>query len=184
MTTARSRLLQSSSQISANFRCDNCHVTINQIRWAQCNKCHIFDLCYECGVPGYKLLPATCDNHRKYHRSHNLNDPIDSEDIQMISIEEAETYADESLDARMKEVFQRIMDAKKIQNDYDMSIVMHILEKKRAASEVPPSELASMILGYCMQAYDTNICVLSLDGGGKRIKFFCIERFYSCVVSR
>jgi hypothetical protein len=102
----------------------------------------------------------------------------------MISIEEAETYADESLDARMKEVFQRIMDAKKIQNDYDMSIVMHILEKKRAASEVPPSELASMILGYCMQAYDTNICVLSLDGGGKRIKFFCIERFYSCVVSR
>ena len=171
MATTRPPLLQSSSQISANFRCDNCHVTINQIRWIQCNKCHIFDLCHECGAPGYKLLPGTCDHHREYHRSHNLDDPIESEDIQPISIEEADTFADQSLDSRMENAFQRVMDAKKIENDYDMSIVVHILEKKRAASEVPPPELSSMILEYHTQGCETNVRVLSLDGGGKMIQF-------------
>ena len=84
----------------------------------------------------------------------------------------------------MEKAFEHIIDAKKIQNDYEMSIVMNILQKKWAASEVLPSELSSMILEYHMQAYDTNVRVLSLDGGGKIIEYPDIERCFSCVAFR
>ena len=178
MATISSKLLKSSSQISTNFRCDNCHITISQIRWSQCSKCHKFDLCHECAAPGYKLLPATYDNHKKYHQSHNLNDSMASEDIQSISVEEAETCAENERDRRTQEEFQRIMDAKKIQNDYEMSIVTSMLKANSVPSvEVPPSELCSMIVGYHTQAYETDIRVLTLDGGGKMTKFLYIKIF-------
>ncbi|CAF1573423.1 unnamed protein product [Rotaria sp. Silwood1] len=65
------------------------------------------------------------------------------------------------------------MNAKKIQSDYDMSIVMAMLKKKQTISSSPfeeaqSSEIYSMILEYHMQAYETDIHCLSLDGGGIR----------------
>ncbi|UJR18475.1 hypothetical protein I4U23_005381 [Adineta vaga] len=190
-STTSSQFLMSVSKISANFQCNNCHVTIDQVCWKQCNICNSFDLCNQCADLDYnQLLSSTLEDHKKFHTKHDLNEPT-SETIKIITIEEAETFADRDLDKRTEEEFNRIINQKEIQSDYEMSIVMGMVNKKENTllsssvyEETQSSNLNSMIAKYHTQAYRRDIRVLSLDGGGIRgympIKVLCqliIEKY-------
>ena len=165
----QSKLLEPSSQISTDFQCDNCRITIDQVSWKQCNQCHSFDLCGQCEQINYdELIPIVLDNHKQYHKKMHLNEMITSQDITSISIVEAEAEANQDLDVRSEAEYQRILKQKRIENDYEMAIVMNMLQQKQNPISTESSDVHSMISGYHIQASQTNIRILSLDGGGIR----------------
>jgi hypothetical protein len=168
-----SQLLEQSSQISTHFQCDNCGVTIDQTSWLQCKICKMFDLCGSCANLEYsKLLTRALHEHQQLHTSTGENELIFADCLESITIDVAEKYAEENPGTRREEADQYIINAQQIKNDYELSLAMGILkgmENTSSSSEVDDkkrTQLFKMIADYHIQAYERNIRVLSLDGGG------------------
>ncbi len=148
-----SLLLKSSSQISTCIRCQNCGMIIDQVSWKQCTICKKFNLCDECESCPYNTLErATLHNHIEFHKNIGLNDPITGENMQSVLV----TTGSEDVETRAQE-FCRIMEDKKIQNDYDMCVVTGMLKQMKnrslgASEQEQQHQLGSMIVAYHTQA--------------------------------
>jgi hypothetical protein len=59
-----------------------------------------------------------------------------NQSLTSISIVEAEPWANRDLDARTEIEFKRIVNQKRIENDYDISIVMDMLKEKRRSTTI------------------------------------------------
>jgi len=134
----------------------------------------MFDLCDECEAHGYNNLPSrTRDKHRKLHIDNSGDRQITDDCMKPILIEEAEKHGKEDRVGLREKELDRMQEKKKIENDYDISIVMSKLKQIRNASSSTTSEkeqelhFNAMIAEYYMKAFERNIRVLCLDGGGK-----------------
>jgi hypothetical protein len=159
------RLLLSGSQISTHFRCDNCGIQLDQVSWMQCKHCKEFDLCGRCSDPGYKLSEPTFKAHQKMHG----NIPFDQDYLTQIFVGDAEKQGEETRKNRRQREFERILKDKKIQNDFDLAVVMAKLQDPKfglSASSTQDNEVTSIVLEYNLKAARRKLHVLSLDGGG------------------
>lgn len=157
-----SRLLQPASGISTHFYCDSCGTFLDRINWMQCKLCKVFDLCADCSKAEYDQLPYdTRINHQKLHPNIVLNKDC----LRLVFVEEAETQDREARRTRREKEYERIVEEKAIQNDYDMSVVVHKLAL--ATPLIKTDQEDSLIVNYHLRANQRNIRVLSLDGGGK-----------------
>jgi len=164
-----SRLLQPASEISTHFRCDNCGLLLNKVSWMQCKICKAFDLCDDCAKTEYgELPPETRINHQKLHS----NAPVNNDCMKLILVEEAEIGGNQARLKRRQKEYEHILEENKIQNDYEMSVVMDKLKQtalESSSSSSTPSQdnqVNSIIVRYYLKATQRNIRVLSLDGGG------------------
>lgn len=171
--------MESASEISTHFRCDNCGTTLHEVTWKQCKICKEFDLCHRCEKLDYaKLLDFVRHDHLQRHIEMSENGLITNDCMESIMVEAAERYANEVRSKKRKQELERIRKEKKIGNDYDISIVMDELEQLKCVSSLatpaPASaseedrrhELHSLIARYHLEGHERNIRVLSLDGGG------------------
>ncbi|CAF3348255.1 unnamed protein product [Rotaria socialis] len=169
-----SRFLVSSSKISTHRRCDNCGITIDFVAWAQCTYCAIFDLCPICAKLGYNNLQSIArDHHEHSHLAQSITAEINDNCFKWILVEEAEKHGTEARQRVRQSKYEQIHTEKKIQNDYDLFIVMEKLKKLENQSSTMPDEtelnqINSLIAQYHLQSLQRNINVLSLDGGGVR----------------
>lgn len=180
-----SRLLESSSQISALFHCDNCGKMVDDVNWKQCNICQKFDLCRKCGeLKNVELNPHTLSKHKSFHPN---DDPISIEKMPFVMVGDAEKVLDRNIDTINEPIFKKIMKQAKIHNDWELAIVMDALHRKEKAaaplflsslSEAELSTLNSMIVAYHIPADENTVRVLSLDGGGKMSNLFRLEYFF------
>ena len=158
-----SRRFQVASEMSTNYRCDNCGVLISQVVWKRCGLCKAFDLCTVCGDIVYDELPElTLQKHRKLHPERGIN----GNSLQLVSIEEVDNDDSTTRDKRREAEYQRIVQQKKINNDYEMFMIMNKLVKDAPSKDDPVN---SLIVQYHLRANQRNIRVLCLDGGGKII---------------
>jgi len=163
-----SRILQPASEISTHFRCDHCGLLINTVAWMQCKVCKEFDLCETCGKIEYGALSLdTRTHHQKLHD----NKPVNNDCMKSILVEEAETYGQQARIQRRRKQYERILNEKKIENDYDLAVVMDILKQTKLDLSSPSSssesnQINSIIIDYNLKASRREIHVLSLDGGG------------------
>jgi len=70
---------------------------------------------------------------------------------------------------RRQREFERILNDKKIQNDFDLAVVMAKLQDPKfglSASSTQDNEVTSIVLEYNLKAARRKLHVLSLDGGG------------------
>ena len=153
---------QSASEISTNYRCDNCGILISQFKWKRCELCKAFDLCQECGATRYSELPtSTLEKHRQIHSGTSFDE---KNSMQPVFIEDADNDPDTTRDERRQTEYERIVVDAKIENDFEMFMIMNKLKKNPLAVD----DLAnSLIVQYYLRANQRNIHVLSLDGGGK-----------------
>jgi len=157
-------LLESASEISTNFRCDNCGLQLDQIIWLQCKYCQAFDLCWECSQTEYEQLPKeTLTDHDKSHPNMSLT----KECLQEVFVRNAEIDGFTARKQRRREEYERIVAEKCIQNDYDMSVVMEKLIDD-GSIKTNDESVNSLIVNYYLKANRRNISVLSLDGGGEQ----------------
>ena len=155
------RRFKAASEISTNYRCDNCGILISQVEWMRCDLCKAFDLCTECGKITYELLPPqTLNKHQKMH----LNTFIQGNALKLVSIEEVDNVESPTRDKRREMEYQRIVGHGKIENDFEMFMIMNKLKKEAPANDDPVN---SLIVKYHLRANQRNIHVISLDGGGK-----------------
>ncbi|CAF1504718.1 unnamed protein product [Adineta ricciae] len=173
--SASSWLLESSSQISALFHCDNCGNMIDSISWKQCDKCKNFDLCRKCGkLTENQLKYDTGSKHKSFHPN---DDPVSSKNMSLVMVGNAEKELDNNIDTINEGHFTMIMKRERIQNDWQMAIVMDALHRENKSS--PPSflsslssdersKLNSMMIEYNVPKDENTVRVLSLDGGGVR----------------
>jgi predicted acylesterase/phospholipase RssA len=158
------QILKPASKISTHFRCDNCGVLLDNVRWMQCKLCKAFDLCDDCASTTYdKLSRDTIANHQKLHK----NTPITGDCLKLISVYEAETDGMQDRLKRRQKEYERIVNEKQIENDYEMSVV---IDKLKHDSPSTDNQVNSLVVKYYLKANQRNIRVLSLDGGGKRTK--------------
>ncbi|CAF1144515.1 unnamed protein product [Didymodactylos carnosus] len=165
-----------SSRVSTNRRCDNCGVSINQTSWFQCAICKEFDLCYLCKEQKIPLLADSNDKHKRFHESQKM-EYNGNEHMKLVFYQPALTP---DISKAKQQRLNRMMEAKKIKNDYEMFIVTNKLremqlEEKNASPEEQQHEieevkrqLSQMIVDYHLQSSTKNIHILSLDGGGVR----------------
>ncbi|CAF4111451.1 unnamed protein product, partial [Adineta steineri] len=190
------KLFESYTQISTDFICDNCHIKIDRIEWKRCEICKKFDLCHNCENVPYENLPKKIqDYHKSLHPKLGPNEVITS---QYMIPEEVEK-ATKDLDKNFREIIEtRLIKAlrnNRIENDYQMNHIINKLkeiQKSSLNSEVKLTsesdgttqskgitepELLALIGKYYTQGHETNINILSLDGGGTRghmsIKVLC-----------
>ena len=95
------------------------------------------------------------------------NDSITSECLQPVLV----VSASEDVEGRTQE-FNRIMENKRILDDYEMSVVTAMLYEMRhrpvsTSERAQQEQLGSMIVEYHTQAYKRTVRILSLDGGGE-----------------
>jgi hypothetical protein len=82
--------------------------------------------------------------------------------MKSVSVGIAETY-------RRQEKFDTILNRKKIQNDYDIAVVLDKLKEmthESSTNDNKTSQLGSIIVDYSSKANRQNIHILSLDGEG------------------
>jgi hypothetical protein len=121
-----SRILQPASEISTHFRCDHCGLLISTVTWMQCKVCKEFDLCNACGKIEYgELSLQTRIHHQKLH---NDNKPVNNDCMKLILVEEAEAFGQQARIQRRQKEYERILNEKKIENDYDLAVVMDRLK--------------------------------------------------------
>jgi hypothetical protein len=165
-----SRVLQPASEISTHFRCDNCGVLLDKVTWMQCSICKAFDLCDECADIEYGELPrGTLRDHQDLHTKVTKNAPVTNDCMKSVYIGDAETYRCQARNQRRQEEFDTILNTKKIQNDYDMAVVLDKLKEMTpspSTNDDKTSQLGSIIVDYFSRANRRNIHILSLDGGG------------------
>lgn len=159
-----SDLLKPASEISTNFRCDNCGFQLDKITWLQCKLCQAFDLCAECALTEYDQLPSeTLSDHQKLHP----NVDITKDCLREVFVEDAETDGFIARKQRRKEEYERIVAEKRIGNDFDMAVIMEKLIDD--GSFTKDDQVNSLVVNYYLKANQRNIRVLSLDGGGETI---------------
>lgn len=185
-----SRLLNSSSRISTNRRCDNCGITIDLVMWKQCKICHIFDLCDTCGSsPTFdyaNLLPKHRARHERFHQKLSDNRPITGDCLELVLIEEGDSYAKDDRKKIRQREYDAIRKENKIQNDHELFVVMEKLKQFENTSlttceQTESDQLNSLIARYHLHASQGNIHVLSLDGGGKINRILIFSSFISCL---
>jgi hypothetical protein len=157
-----SDLLKPASEISTNFRCDNCGLQLDKITWLQCKLCHAFDLCAGCALTKYDQLPSeTLSDHQNLHPDVH----IDKDCLTEVFVGDAETNGFIARKQRRKEEYEHIIAEKRIGNDYDMAVVMEQLIDDGPISK--DDQVNSLVVNYYLKANQRNIRVLSLDGGGE-----------------
>jgi hypothetical protein len=125
--------------------------------------CKAFDLCGECKARVNQLPRMILSDHNKYHEDNGFA-PVNGNYLEEVSIMQAVDANDARL-ARRKELYGGICNTKnKIENDYDMAVV---LKELAAGSSSNDSHVQSLVVDYFLRANQRNIRVLSLDGGGK-----------------
>lgn len=150
------------SEISSNYHCDNCGIFITQVAWKRCTLCKAFDLCPLCANIVYDELPSsTLEKHRKLHP----NAHITANSLQVMSIRQVNEDDCTTRNERREAEYQRIVQQKNINNDFEMFTIMDKLTKDAPSKDDPVN---SLIVQYHLKASRRNIHVLSLDGGGKR----------------
>ncbi|CAF1279252.1 unnamed protein product [Adineta ricciae] len=194
MSVASSSIFESSTQVSTGFACDNCRDIIDRIQWKRCKVCHMFDLCHNCEKVPYEKLPKYI---QEYHENlHREDDEVDANElisgvcIDSIRFDQATQTKERDFSKMIKARLERIWHNKKIKNEYQLSHVIAKLRQMEKASsprlelelssdseEPTRAQILTLIGEYYTRGYQTNISVLSLDGGGTRghmsIKVLC-----------
>ena len=149
------RILQPASEISTHFRCDHCGILLDKVNWMQCKFCRAFDLCADCtSIPYDELSSETLSNHQKLHKDTLITGNF----LKLVSVKVAETNGNQARINRRQKEYERIVSEKKIENDYDMAVVM---------DKLADNQVNSLVLDYYHKANQRDIRILSLDGGGK-----------------
>jgi hypothetical protein len=87
--------------------------------------------------------------------------------MKSVSVRNAETYRRQARNQRRQEEFDTILNRKKIQNDYEIAVVLDKLKKmthESSTNDNKTSQLGSIIVDYSSKANRRNIHILSLDG--------------------
>lgn len=178
MTT---RLFESASEISTHFRCDNCGVTLNKVSWMQCHVCKSFDLCELCSKTEHPKLPDhTLEKHKKFHKNASESENIPDDCMKSISVQVADAQDAPSYKLRREKTVDHILNKERIEDDYDLSVVMNKLSEAshqtlQVSKEDRLSSLNSLVTNYQVKGSKRNVRVLCLDGGGKIFKTYTLR---------
>ncbi|CAF1057886.1 unnamed protein product [Adineta steineri] len=175
------KLFESCTEISTGFVCDNCHISIDRVEWKRCTKCKQFDLCHNCENVPYENLPKKIqDYHKSLHAESDPNEVITNQYMSPVGVEEAIENLENNFGKTINSQLNKIRHNNRIDNDYQMNHIIHKLKQLQKPSshaevkltsesgEVTESELLALIGKYYTQGHETNINILSLDGGGTR----------------